>query len=252
MITFLIVRFYTKVVKKKNKLILKFLFLTNFKPTPASKRFSRYYFCKYFFIFIYFIIFYLNLKLNQTKRLLWKYKSEEWLNYFFISDWYTAYLTLWEIKVLSCENFFFLHLLQTHQKKKIAVPVKFLTIPFLSKKMYITNLNKLNPLFLKIKSNSNSLNNYRFHFIIFTKYFSHFVILRAPFRDKISKNLLSQQRFYVSLTLNIFLNNYLIFFSKYKFLYFLIKFKYLIFFNTNVLFLISKKINFFFFIPSLF
>jgi hypothetical protein len=84
----------------------------------------------------------------------------------------------------------------------------------------------------------------QFHFLVFTKFFSHFVVLRGPFRDKISKNLLAQQRFYVYLSIIIADKRLLYFASKFNLSGYFRNFTKLGAFSSNILFLHSQKLSF--------
>jgi hypothetical protein len=84
----------------------------------------------------------------------------------------------------------------------------------------------------------------RFHFLVFTKFFNHFVVLRGPFRDKISKNLLAQHRFYVYLSIIIAGKRPLYFASKFTLAGYFNNFTKLGCFSSNILFLHSQKLAF--------
>ena len=95
-------------------------------------------------------------------------------------------------------------------------------------------------------------NKIKFHLIVFTKLFSHFVILRAPFRDKISKNLVCHHRFFIYLNFTYHNIDPYLFFEKFQLVQFLVTFQKLFLFTSNIVFLHSKKFSFFFLYPKLF
>jgi len=221
---------------RKNKLRLKFFFFTNFHPSFKYRNSSRYHFCRNFYLFVYFITFFIAKRYqkinNQIKYQLYHLVSNK--------------------KIVPRKiNGMFVDLVPITNTWNLT------NIPDLTvaknKKSYSKLLNVLNINHIFYTNKKVVLQNKpKFHFVIFTKVFSHFVILRAPFRDKISKNLVCHHRFFVYLNFTYDNLNPYLFFEKFYLIHFLNSFQKLFLFTSNILFLHSKKFTFFFFYPNLF
>lgn len=194
-----------KLYNKQQYFRFKFYFLTNFKPVNITLKVTRQYFCKNIFLLIYFVLFYTNRYLNLlhhnyynlsrfTKHILnSQYSTHNYLKFNLINFNF--------FKILLKLNFF------TNKSTLIKIP-KF-QIQYRKFKVIFYRFFKSSEL------NKNKGQFIIFHFLIFTKFFNHFVILRAPFRDKLSKNLFTKQQFYIFLNIKILFKNYIIFNSKY-------------------------------------
>lgn len=211
----------------KNNLRLKFFFITNFKISYKKKK-SRHHFCKNFFLSIFFLIYYINKKLKRFRQPTMIYFPKQ----IKITQPNTTLYNLSGSPAVICRNSpnEFNFKVNTLKKKYI----------FLSK---ITNKRFL----FKKKALA-----YNVSFVIFTKFYSHFVVLRAPFRDKISKNILQNQRFFVYLNIQISKKTITTIYNKFFFYSFLLNFQKIIIFKSNILFLHSQKIKIYFYFPGIF
>lgn len=213
---------------RKNNIKLKFFFITNFKISLKQNK-SRHHFCKNFFLAIYFLIYYLNNKLSLSDK---KQKQV------------TAQTILYSPKPQGL--FFFTNMPIITQTTPTHLTFFNTRGSFFTKKYLFFNKLECNR-FLK-KANSSF---FKINFLIFTKFFNHFVILRAPFRDKISKNILQNQRFFVYLNIQIPKKKFFLIYNKFFFYNFLINFQKIILFKSNILFLHSQRIKIFFQFPGI-
>lgn len=118
-------------------------------------------------------------------------------------------------------------------------------------KKFLSFLFLLNYLFSLKKGNYNFF--LRGTFFFKKKKQKLFVILKAPYKNKLSRNQLTVSRFFFKFNIFIFLKNYFFFKDISNFLIFFKKFNYFFFFfETNVCFLKSQKIIFSFFLKDFF
>lgn len=201
--------------------------------------YKRQYFCRNFFLLICFLFFFFNKQLKLKKI---SFRSKKPLNLIYFNQINSNNL-VFNNKELFYDLKLFKVLLNipentnTYKTNDLDLN-KFKNI--LNKNIIYSNYKKY---FKHLFNNNKIISKIQFHFFFFTKFFKHFVILRAPFRDKISKNLLTNQQFYVYLVLTFKLKSYLKFNTKIIFYIFLITFINTNFCSSNILFLHSKKIQ---------
>lgn len=211
---------------KKSKINIKLFFITNYRPIKSLKKKSRYRFCKSLFLLLYFFILYIKKKYNQKLKKNAFLKNNQNILYP-----KTTGLNLKSINpsiiYFSSNSFFFLkknsYFLRTGNYTQNSLIV--------ARNIFIKFNEKVEP--------------FRFNFLLFSKIYSHFVILRAPFRDKISKNILQHQRFFIYVNFIFFKQNITTFYNKYMLFWFLTNFQKKIPIISNIIFLQSQKITFF-------
>lgn len=169
------------ILKNNFKLRLKFFFVTNFRPLVLKNANTRIRFLRLFFLFLFFLIFFVK---NKNSRIYLKKKTTLFKK--IINN--KTYLLTNNENILINQNCGVI----PKKQKKILLDTKF--------KKYQINITE--SFIDKIRNKK----DFKINFIIFTKSYAHFVLLRAPFRDKISKNILQHQRFYIYL--NFFSSKY--------------------------------------------
>lgn len=244
-----------KKLSNKNNFYLKYFFLTNFKIAGSLTKKTKYksvIYCKHFVVFfLYFNLFFKKnfVFVDLITNIPFKY-----------SRLYVNYCITW--CNLLYKGFFIKRSLNQHTRlndlcEESLLPVKIYQ-QNVAKKIFFQNYRnsldristfKLNFTYVTIKTIAKErVLKVNFHYFIFTHFKNHFTILKAPFRDKIAKNILSIQRFFIFFLFNFRLNSSIPLFSAedlFNYCTFLkLFFKY---FTTNLFFLHSVKLRFFFF-----